>query len=64
MCMGHNKGWQEAASDLSRVPIELQTGEAALLEMIGETWEAVMVERKKPWVVQDIIRQMETASEQ
>mmetsp|Transcript_22152 Transcript_22152/g.48617 ORF Transcript_22152/g.48617 Transcript_22152/m.48617 type:complete len:298 (-) Transcript_22152:171-1064(-) len=57
MCMGHNKGWEEAASDLSGTTIELKTGEAALLEMLGESWEDAMEERQRHWAVQDIIRQ-------
>merc|ERR1711976_488328 len=32
MCMGHNKGWEEAASSFAGEPIELQTCNAALLE--------------------------------
>eukprot|EP00897_Mesotaenium_endlicherianum_P005344 jgi/Mesen1/4838/ME000244S04017 len=32
MCMGHNRGWEEAASELSGRIIELKTANAALLE--------------------------------
>eukprot|EP00959_Pyramimonas_sp_CCMP1952_P450863 9439849-Pyramimonas_sp.AAC.1 len=62
MCMGHNKGWEEAASDLAGTTIKLNTGEAVLLEMLGETWEAVMMERENSWAVQDIIRQENSLS--
>ncbi|ERN19058.1 hypothetical protein AMTRI_Chr10g8220 [Amborella trichopoda] len=39
MCMGHNRGWEEAASMLSGTPIELKTCNAALLEASGRSWE-------------------------
>eukprot|EP00271_Cylindrocystis_brebissonii_P018709 TRINITY_DN5428_c0_g1_i1.p1 TRINITY_DN5428_c0_g1~~TRINITY_DN5428_c0_g1_i1.p1 ORF type:complete len:313 (+),score=11.89 TRINITY_DN5428_c0_g1_i1:320-1258(+) len=32
MCMGHNRGWEEAASVLSGTVVELKTANAALLE--------------------------------
>lgn len=40
--MGHNKGWEEAASMLSGASIELKTCNAALLEATGKTWEEVL----------------------
>lgn len=40
-CMGHNKGWEEAASMFSGASIELKTCNAALLEARGRTWEEV-----------------------
>ncbi|XP_031103540.1 uncharacterized protein At3g52155, chloroplastic [Ipomoea triloba] len=39
MCMGHNRGWEEAASMFSGAPIELKTCNAALLEATGKSWE-------------------------
>ncbi|KAK4759297.1 hypothetical protein SAY87_022428 [Trapa incisa] len=39
MCMGHNKGWEEAASMFSGASVELKTSNAALLEARGRTWE-------------------------
>ncbi|KAL3519243.1 hypothetical protein ACH5RR_017392 [Cinchona calisaya] len=39
MCMGHNKGWEEAASIFSGVSVELNTCNAALLEAAGKSWE-------------------------
>ncbi|KAK2978420.1 hypothetical protein RJ640_000141 [Escallonia rubra] len=41
MCMGHNRGWEEAASMLSGACIELKTCNAALLEAAGKSWEEV-----------------------
>ncbi|XP_073156469.1 uncharacterized protein At3g52155, chloroplastic isoform X2 [Henckelia pumila] len=42
MCMGHNKGWEEAASMLSGSSINLKTCNAALLEATGKSWEEVI----------------------
>uniref|UniRef100_A0A6N2K3K0 Serine aminopeptidase S33 domain-containing protein n=1 Tax=Salix viminalis TaxID=40686 RepID=A0A6N2K3K0_SALVM len=39
MCMGHNRGWEEAASMFSGASIELKTCNAALLEAPGKSWE-------------------------
>ncbi|KAI3466278.1 hypothetical protein Pfo_022941 [Paulownia fortunei] len=39
MCMGHNKGWEEAASMFSGASVELKTCNAALLEATGKSWE-------------------------
>ncbi|KAF9618339.1 hypothetical protein IFM89_000974 [Coptis chinensis] len=41
MCMGHNRGWEEAASMFSGSPVELKTCNAALLEATGKSWEEV-----------------------
>lgn len=38
MCMGHNKGWEEAASMFSGDSVLLQTCNAALLEAAGNSW--------------------------
>ncbi|RVW87132.1 Uncharacterized protein, chloroplastic [Vitis vinifera] len=37
--MGHNRGWEEAASMFSGASIELKTCNAALLEATGKSWE-------------------------
>lgn len=39
--MGHNRGWEEAASVLSGVSVELKTCNAALLQATGKSWEEV-----------------------
>ncbi|KAL9264283.1 hypothetical protein AKJ16_DCAP07591 [Drosera capensis] len=39
MCMGHNRGWEEAASMFSGTSVELKTCNAALLEAPGRSWE-------------------------
>ncbi|KAH7660298.1 Histidine phosphatase superfamily clade-1 protein [Dioscorea alata] len=39
MCMGHNRGWEEAATMFSGASVELKTCNAALLEAAGKSWE-------------------------
>ncbi|KAM7264540.1 hypothetical protein ACFE04_002223 [Oxalis oulophora] len=39
MCMGHNRGWEEAASTFAGSSIELKSCNAALLEASGRSWE-------------------------
>lgn len=39
--MGHNRGWEEAASMFSGASVELKTCNAALLEATGRSWEEV-----------------------
>lgn len=42
MCIGHNKGWQEAASDFAQTEVKLEVANAALLECESAdvtTWE-------------------------
>ncbi|XP_002974533.2 uncharacterized protein At3g52155, chloroplastic [Selaginella moellendorffii] len=39
LCMGHNRGWEEAASILCGRPLELKTSNAALLEAHGCSWQ-------------------------
>ncbi|KAJ8769987.1 hypothetical protein K2173_009069 [Erythroxylum novogranatense] len=43
MCMGHNRGWEEAASAFTGSAVELKTCNAALLEAIGKSWEEAFV---------------------
>jgi phosphohistidine phosphatase SixA len=39
MCVGHNKGWEEAASSFAQRAVRLTTASAALLESaVGRTW--------------------------
>jgi hypothetical protein len=41
--MGHNRGWEEAASDFTGQQLELKTANAALLETTGDSWEDVRI---------------------
>eukprot|EP00877_Chromochloris_zofingiensis_P009141 jgi/Chrzof1/4480/Cz14g14230.t1 len=43
MCVGHNKGWEEAASSFTKQAVRLNTASAALLEAVGKTWDDVML---------------------
>ncbi|EPS67529.1 hypothetical protein M569_07243, partial [Genlisea aurea] len=57
MCMGHNKGWEEAASMFSGASIELKTCNAALLEATGRSWEeAFSMAGYGGWRLQGIVK--------
>lgn len=42
MCIGHNRGWEEAASEFCGTNVELKSATAALLEVEGSSWEAAL----------------------
>ncbi|KAK4721057.1 hypothetical protein R3W88_011290 [Solanum pinnatisectum] len=57
MCMGHNRGWEEAASVLSGVTVELKTCNAALLEATGRSWEeAFSLAGPGGWKLQGLVK--------
>ncbi|XP_051135987.1 uncharacterized protein At3g52155, chloroplastic [Andrographis paniculata] len=57
MCMGHNRGWEEAASMFSGASIELKTCNAALLEAAGRSWkEAFSTAGFGGWKLQGIVK--------
>lgn len=57
MCMGHNRGWEEAASMFSGTSIELKTCNAALLEATGKSWEeAFSLAGFGGWKLQGIVK--------
>ncbi|KAJ4815736.1 Phosphoglycerate mutase family protein [Rhynchospora pubera] len=57
MCMGHNKGWEEAASMLSGDTVELKTCNAALLEASGRSWiEAFSAAGLGGWKLHGILK--------
>ncbi|XP_027365564.1 uncharacterized protein At3g52155, chloroplastic isoform X2 [Abrus precatorius] len=57
MCMGHNRGWEEAASMLSGASVELKTCNAALLETAGNSWdEAFAAAGFGGWKLQGIVK--------
>lgn len=41
MCVGHNKGWEEASTAFAKQPVRLGTASAALFEVFGGSWEDV-----------------------
>ncbi|XVF28101.1 hypothetical protein REPUB_Repub14bG0165600 [Reevesia pubescens] len=56
MCMGHNRGWEEAASMFTGASIELKTCNAALLEATGNSWEeAFAIAGFGGWKLQGIV---------
>ncbi|XP_021902133.1 uncharacterized protein LOC110817769 [Carica papaya] len=56
MCMGHNRGWEEAASMFTGASVELKTCNAALLEAAGSSWEeAFALAGHGGWKLQGIV---------
>ncbi|KAK9834729.1 hypothetical protein WJX74_008747 [Apatococcus lobatus] len=45
LCLGHNKGWEEAASDFAAQQVRLETANAALLEGSGASWDDAFSEQ-------------------
>ncbi|CAN6204071.1 unnamed protein product [Urochloa humidicola] len=57
MCMGHNKGWEEAASMFSGDSVMLETCNAALLEAAGKSWvEAFSLAGLGGWKLHGIVK--------
>ncbi|KAG8056243.1 hypothetical protein GUJ93_ZPchr0002g23446 [Zizania palustris] len=57
MCMGHNKGWEEAASMFSGDSVVLKTCNAALLEAEGKSWvEAFLLAGLGGWKLHGIVK--------
>nr|CAB3456720.1 unnamed protein product [Digitaria exilis] len=57
MCMGHNKGWEEAASMFSGDSVVLKTCNAALLEASGKSWvEAFSMAGLGGWKLHGIVK--------
>ena len=48
MCIGHNKGWEEAASAFAQRPVHLDTANAALLQQSADSWQQAL-DSKEPW---------------
>lgn len=42
LCLGHNKGWEEAASSFSGRSVRLQPANAALLQGRGVSWQEAL----------------------
>ncbi|KAF5832652.1 hypothetical protein DUNSADRAFT_11397 [Dunaliella salina] len=49
MLVGHNKGWEEAASQLAGQAVKLQTASAALLQVTAESWADVLQGEDARW---------------
>ena len=48
MCIGHNRGWEEAASAFAHSPVQLQTANAALLQSRAGSWHDAL-ESDEAW---------------
>ncbi|WIA40996.1 hypothetical protein OEZ86_004638 [Tetradesmus obliquus] len=54
MCVGHNKGWEEAASAFAKQAVRLGTASAALFEVAGPSWDDVMGP-EADWKLVDVV---------
>jgi phosphohistidine phosphatase SixA len=52
MCVGHNKGWEEAATSWAQQAVRLRTASAALLQAAGPSWEDVLADEAQWQLVQ------------
>jgi hypothetical protein len=44
MCVGHNRGWQEAASAFTNTQVHLGTSYAALMEIEASSWQDALAD--------------------
>ena len=51
--MGHNKGWEEAASNFTSKPVNLENSCAALLETKENEWEDAL--KSSDWSLKEIV---------
>lgn len=56
LCLGHNKGWEEAASTLAGRPIFLDHCDAALFETDGNSWKGLLNPDVEKWKLVNVIR--------
>eukprot|EP00884_Botryococcus_braunii_P022695 jgi/Botrbrau1/9109/Bobra.0305s0014.1 len=54
MALGHNKGWEEAASAMSGTEVRLETSNAALLEVNSQSWDDALSEETR-WQLVDVL---------
>jgi hypothetical protein len=55
MCVGHNKGWEEAACSLARTSVRLNTACAALFETVGASWDEALAPDAE-WTLVDVLK--------
>jgi len=58
LVLGHNPGWSEAVGILASRPVELTTGNAALLEGQGATWAEALAGK---WTLTALVRPADLA---
>ena len=59
LCVGHNKGWEEAASDFTGERVSLQVANAALIECASDddgslTWAEAFDESSSGWTLRGV----------
>lgn len=54
MCVGHNKGWEEAASSFCGQAVKLRTASAALLQAYADSWCDVLKD-KVQWQLVEVL---------
>lgn len=52
MCIGHNKGWEEAATSFAKTAVKLGNASAALLQIPGSSWSEVLTDEAEWQLVQ------------
>ncbi|EIE24497.1 phosphoglycerate mutase-like protein [Coccomyxa subellipsoidea C-169] len=55
LCLGHNKGMEEAASSLTGKTIRLETANAALLERAAASWEEALCDEPS-WTLVELLQ--------
>lgn len=54
MCVGHNRGWEEAASSFAGQAVKLRTASAALLQCQADSWAEALKEGGN-WRLVDVV---------
>lgn len=54
LCLGHNKGWEEAASTMAGKPVRLETSNAALLQADEASWQTWSSDTR--WTLVDLLK--------
>lgn len=55
LCVGHNKGWEEAASSFAGTAVKLKTATAAVLQCVANSWRDVLKDDAK-WELIQVLR--------
>ncbi len=62
LVLGHNPGWSAAVAWLTGEPVEMTTGNAALLESSGDTWREAL-HGEGAWELVEVVRPKELLEE-
>lgn len=55
MCVGHNKGWEEAASSFCGQAVKLRTASAALLQAYADSWRDALKDHSVQWQLVEVL---------